>query len=274
MTRAAAAHDDTVAAYQGVEELERFTPQELGAYRAGLLERTVDQAAFVRERVPAGASMLEIGCGNGRLLIALARDGTLAGGTGLDVAASRIDFARAWAAEEGLGLRFDVADALNDPLPNGPFDAVACITGALGYFEPMLPGAAGALLRSAAAALRPGGLLLLELYPHPAWQRMLAVAGHELRLWSELPREDPWRFYLSHLTLDDAGNLRHDKTFVHRGTGQIDESRREHLRLYGERELRELVEAAGFSALEVHGDWHGTPYAEGEHELLVAAARR
>jgi hypothetical protein len=136
----------------------------------------------------------------------------------------------------------------------------------------MRDGATADLLAATRRTLRPGGLLVLELYPHPSWRRMLAVTGGELRLWSELPSEDPWRFYLSHLVLDDTGNVRHDKTFVHRTNGRIDDSRREYLRLWTEDEICSLLQASGFGEIETFGGWTGRPYAEGQDELLIVTA--
>ncbi|MEA2143171.1 MAG: hypothetical protein QOI64_1601 [Solirubrobacteraceae bacterium] len=269
-----AAYEQTVAAYQGVEDLDRFTPEELSAYREGLLDRTAHQVAFLEARMQRRSRALEVACGNGRLLLGLARSGTIAEGVGTDVAESRIDFARAWTEDEQAGdtLQFHVADALREELPAEPFDAALLITGALGYFEPMRAGSTADVLAAMRRALRPDGLLVLELYPHPRWRRMLDVTGGELRLWSELPGDDPWRFYLSHLTLDDAGNLRHDKTFVHRTDGRIDDSRSEFLRLWSEPELRGLLQATGFGDVAAFGDWAGRPYREGEDELLIVTA--
>jgi SAM-dependent methyltransferase len=164
-------------------------------------------------------------------------------------------------------------DALEGDLP-APVDAAVCVTGAFSYFDAIRPGAAAELLARLHASLAPGGLLVLELYPHPAWRRLLDASGEELRLWQELPPSDPWRFYLSHLTLDrDTGVLTHDKTFIHRTNGTVDDTRREHLRLYDEEGIRAVLADAGFSDTEAFGGWQEDP-AGPDDELLVVAARR
>jgi SAM-dependent methyltransferase len=266
---------DVLLAYEGVESLERFAPDELRAYRDELAARTARQASFLAQRLAPGARVLELGSGNGRLLVALAGAGAIGEGIGLEVARSRVDFARAWAADEGLEhVRFEVADVLGGAF-EGTFDAAVCITGTYAYFEAMRAGAAAELLRRAHDALRPGGLLVLELYPHPEWRRLLAATGSdELRLWQELAPGDPWRFYLSHLLYDPQRRiLSHRKTFVHRVTGEVDATRQEHLRLYDAGELDAELRAAGFDGVTAWRDWTGEPYRDGD-ELLVVCARR
>ena len=268
-------YDDVLAAYEGVETLERFDDAALRAYREELASRTEAQAAFVAARLPAGARVLEIGSGNGRLLIALAGAAALAEGVGLEIAESRVRFARAWADDERLpGLRFDVADALTAALDT-ELDAVLCITGAFAYFDAIRPGSAAELLRRAHAALRPGGLLVLELYPHRHYRRLLEAAGTgELRLWQELPAGDPWRLYLSHLVYDaEQRVLTHHKTFVHRTSGEIDDSRREHLRLYDAAEVAAELRTAGFGEIATYGGWSDAAPSPGDELLVVCALR-
>ncbi len=271
----AESYADVLTAYEGVERLDAFAPGELRAYRDELLGRTEQQARFLEARLAAGARVLEIGSGNGRLPIALAQRGLVGEALGIEIARSRVAFARAWAADARLAeVRFEAADVLRCDLPTG-LDAVLCITGAFAYFEAMRAGSAAELLVRAGAALRPGGLLVLELYPHARWRRLLAATeSDELRLWQELAPADPWRFYLSHLTYD-AGRrvLTHRKTFVHRTSGEIDDSRREHLRLYDAAEIEADLRAAGYEGTELYGDWSGAPCSP-DDELLVVCARR
>lgn len=257
-----------------METLGGFSADRLASYREELLTRSVEQARFVSERVPEGARILELACGNGRLLLALHLLGALSAGVGMDLARSRIEFASAWARDLGAGeLEFTAGDMLGADLGKEEFDAALCITGALAYFEPLGAGTTVELLSRMRRALAPGGVLVLELYPHPEWVTVLEGSGGEARLWQELPEPDPWRYYLSHLRLED-GVLHHAKTFVHRSNGEVDEGRNESLRLWSAPELEELLAEAGFEHPELYGAWSGAPYSEAEDELLIAAARR
>jgi SAM-dependent methyltransferase len=267
------AHADILTAYDGVEELSSFSTQELAEYRAGLLERTAAQTAFITARLPAGAAALEVGSGNGRLLIDLARRGAIARGVGLEVAESRVAFAQEWAASSDLDtVRFLCADALTQPYE--PADAALCITGTFAYFDAIQPGGGGTVLAKLRQALPPGGLLVLEVYPHPSWRRLLEDTDDgTLRLWHELPPEDPWRFYLSELHLArESQILTHRKTFIHRTTGEIDDSRCEHLRLYDGPSVTTALAEAGCGDVDLFGDWTGKPH-EPSDELLIAVAR-
>jgi SAM-dependent methyltransferase len=266
---------DVAAAYEGVERLDSFSAPELRAYRDELYARTEQHARFIAARLAPKARLLELGSGNGRLPLALARRGAVVDALGLEIAQSRVEFARAWAADDGVAnVRFEVADVLQCDLPRGR-DAVICITGAFAYFDAVRPGAGGVVLGRALEALRPGGLLVLEIYPHPHWRRLLAADGSgELRLWHELAPSDPWRFYLSHLLYDAQRRvLTHHKTFVHRVSGAIDDGRQEHLRLYNADELTADLQAAGFGEVSAYGDWSGGPCSPRD-ELLVICARR
>lgn len=183
-------------AYSGIESPESFEDQAaLARYREGLLERTQHQADFVKPLLPDGAEVLEVACGNGRLLIELALRGQLTNGFGTDIAQSRIDFANAWVGDLKLeGVCFEAQDLLEMELPPDSYDLVACITSALAYFDAAKPGLATAILRRMAGTLKPGGSLLLELYPHLKERALLEAAANDINVWLELPEDDPWRY--------------------------------------------------------------------------------
>jgi hypothetical protein len=106
---------------------------------------------------------------------------------------------------------------------------------------------------------------------HPEYRRLLEATDGEVRIWQELPSEDPWRFYLSRLEIDRSGNvLTHEKTFVHRTSGQIDSGRREHLYLYTAEGVQELLSSVGFRDIRLYGSWTEEPYSGGELMIVTA----
>jgi len=115
--------------------------------------------------VAGSRSVLDLGCGSGRLTVALARDG--ADVTGFDTSGARLEDARERAAEAGVRLTLVEAD-MDDPLPfpDAAFDGVTSRLALMIAADPV------ATLRELGRVLVPGG--------------RLATA-----LWAALP-ENPW----------------------------------------------------------------------------------
>jgi SAM-dependent methyltransferase len=218
------------------------------------------------------AKVLELACGNGRLLVELARRSLVERALGVDLARSRILFAREWAKDEAHEqLTFEVADVLRFELPPHAFSAALCITGAFGYFEPLESGAAERVARALHSTLAEDGFLCLELYPRLDARNLLGATGGEARVWTELPPSDPWRFYLSRLLVDASGQiLTHEKTFIHRTSGEVDSGRLERLYLYTPEGIESLLLQVGFRSVEIFEGWSETPYSGGEQMVVTA----
>lgn len=103
--------------------------------------------------VAPGTRLLDVGCGSGQLALIAARAGARA--TGCDIATNWIEKARARAAAEGLGARFDEGDAEALPYEDAEFDAVVSVFGAM--FAPRPEVVAAELAR----VCRPGGMIAM-----------------------------------------------------------------------------------------------------------------
>lgn len=77
--------------------------------------------AFV-DRVPAGATVLDAGCGPGVLSVLLAKKGCIV--TGTDISEPNIKEAKAYAEREGVRIDFSVNDIEQLPFPDKSFDYV------------------------------------------------------------------------------------------------------------------------------------------------------
>lgn len=106
-----------------------------------------------RLTVPAGAKVLDIGCGAGQTAIPLAKRGAQV--TGVDIASNLILAARSRAAEAGVDVQFDEGDAEDLPYPSNSFDLVLSLIGAM--FAPRPDLVASEMLR----VCRPGGALVM-----------------------------------------------------------------------------------------------------------------
>lgn len=106
-------------------------------------------------RIPIepGARVLDVACGSGQVALRLARAGAQV--TGLDIAPNLIAQARASAAEQNIGIRFDEGDAEDLPYEDGSFDMVISIFGAM--FAPRPDRVAAEMRR----VCRPGGRIIM-----------------------------------------------------------------------------------------------------------------
>lgn len=117
----------------------------------------------------AGLDVIHLQCHIGFDSVSLARRGARV--TGVDFSAASLDKAREVARRCGVDVAFVRADAADLPVElHGRFDLVYATLGVLCWIADL-----GAWMRSVAAALRPGGrLLLVEI--HPLYQ-MFASLG-------------------------------------------------------------------------------------------------
>ena len=122
--------------------------------------RLEDQARNLEELLhwdtmfPEGTTLLEAGCGTGAQTVALARRGTGARITAVDISASSLNEARARIAAASLGnVEFQQADLLALPFPPSSFDHVFVCFVLEHLPEP------GAALASLRGVLRPGGTM-------------------------------------------------------------------------------------------------------------------
>jgi demethylmenaquinone methyltransferase/2-methoxy-6-polyprenyl-1,4-benzoquinol methylase len=132
------------------------------AMTAGMHHRWRQRAADRAELGPGDAA-LDVCCGTGDLAIELAArvgpEGTV---VGCDFSEPMLELARRKAGDRELSqVRFEWADALELPYPNGAFDAVTVGFGARNLAD--LDGG----LRELARVLRPGGRLVIHEITQP-----------------------------------------------------------------------------------------------------------
>jgi SAM-dependent methyltransferase len=200
--------------------------------------------------VPAGADVLDVPCGGGRLSLALAHRGYRV--TGVDWSPEFLGHAK---ASDASGLvaweRRDMRD-----LPwAGRFDGAFCVGNSFGYLDDE---GNEAFLRAVASALKPGARFVLEtpmvlenLLPHindrPWWKvddRYLLVANDY-----DHTRE----------------RLEIEYTFISNGRVEV---RRGSHRAYAYRELVGLFDSAGFDVVP------SEPWARDARSITFVATRR
>jgi len=137
--------------FHGVERLFGTT------YRHALVDEWIPALDGVHEKLLAGGTIADVGCGHGLSAVLIARAYPAARITGIDVHEPSIETARRRAAEAGVAdrVRFEVATADAYPVPEGGYDVVALFDALHDLGDPV------AAARHARAAVAEGGTLLV-----------------------------------------------------------------------------------------------------------------
>jgi SAM-dependent methyltransferase len=208
--------------------------------------------------LPAGAAVLDVPCGDGRLTVRLAAAGLAA--TGIDLAEGELALARQAAARAGVRAQFVAGDlrALPDV---GRVDGVVSWGNSFGYLTP------ADSVRSVAGlhrALRPGGRLVLE--SHTIAESLL-VGGVATRAEHEFGgvRMTSRNHYRA-----EESRLESDLVFEDRD-GHVERAWAAH-HVHTAGELVRLLRGAGFGAVSLLGADGENPYRLGSARLIAVAS--
>ena len=198
-------------------------------------ERTQNELTFIWQALglQSGHTVLDLGCGHGRIANGLARRGVAV--TGIDAAPLFLERARSDAAKDGLSVDYREGD-IRELGGVGPVDAVLIWFYSFGYHGDEDN---RKILKAAASALRPGGRLLVDLYNTASLAR--AGDGYSvLDLGSSLLLQRPVRDL-------EAGRWGAERIAVRNG---IIRRARFTCRCYTPPEMKALLAEAGFGAPE------------------------
>ncbi|AKU90004.1 methyltransferase, putative [Vulgatibacter incomptus] len=204
------------------------------------------------------ARILDVGCGAGRHVLALAKQGYRV--TGLDRSPELLASAASAREAEGLSLELRLADMRSLPLENlEPVDAVLSMFTSFGYFS---EAENEQVARGMAASLVPGGRLFLDLN-----NRELLQEANGTRTWAARPGgylldefgydTDLRRFHGRRILLADGRERRY--VFDHRA--------------WSEQEIRGLLKKAGLRVLAVYGTLERTPFNLRAPRMVVLAEK-
>jgi SAM-dependent methyltransferase len=206
-----------------------------------------------------GALILDAACGNGRHAVPLASAGHRV--VGLD--SSRMLLAAARRAARGARRPSFVRGSYAKlPFEPGSFDAVLCLGTALGYL-----GDQGdrAVLREFRRVLAPDGRLLIETLHRDEIGARLSEREERL-----LPSGAVLRF---ERRFDRGRSVMHETQRLEE-SARASSARSYELRVYGERELRRMLEAAGFALIGRHASLAGEGEPSPATPLVLVATPR
>lgn len=232
-----------------------FGQHYLDVYDDYLKERTpveVDQLETLLRLSPL-STVLDLGCGQGRHVIELARRGYHV--TGLDLSPYLLSVAQHRATAAGVSVEWVEADMRRPPEGRG-YDLVLSLFTSFGYFDDDADN--DAVLRAAAEALAPGGRMLLEILNGDR-----AVKQFREREWFPVGQLT----VLEERTLDPQRNrLAVRRTVVRSGER---ETSYHSIRLYRGPEIRQRLLTAGFTEVRIHGDWDGSPLRDQSDRIIA-----
>lgn len=212
-------------------------------------------------RPPAGGSLLDLCCGEGRHAIEMARQGFSV--TGVDTNGPYLKTARSRGAEAGAAVEWVQEDVRRFVRP-AAYDLAYNFFTSFGYFEE--PEDDRKMVARVRNSLKPGGAFLID------------TIGKETAALHFKPREwfqrDGYLIMLEYRIRDGWNSIENRWLFIeddHRRDTKLREIVFQH-RLYSAQEMGELLTEAGFESVEFYGALDGRLYDENA-ERMIALAR-
>ncbi len=204
------------------------------------------------------ASILDAGCGPGRISVELAARGCLV--TGVDLMQSELDAATESATAEGVKLELICADLRNFKSEK-KFDTAINIYTSFGYCDTIEEDFQ--ILKNISTAVKPDGWFIMECL-----SREIAVKYFTEGEWFERAGMT----VLTKFSVEGAWEgLRSKWTLINSSGNRIEH---EHIqRLYSAVELKRLILSAGFSSAEIYGDFDFSPYNQKARTMVIVGRK-
>ncbi|TMD64157.1 MAG: class I SAM-dependent methyltransferase [Chloroflexi bacterium] len=236
-----------------------FGPSYLELYDETLRERTpveIDQLErLLRLRPPV--QILDLPCGQGRHAVELARRGYAV--TGVDLSPYLLEVAKTRGSEAGVRVDWRLGD-MRQATVGDHFDLILNLFTSFGYFADAADDRL--VIRAAGAMLKPGGRFLLEVVNGDR-----IMANFEAREW----------FTVGQIAVMERRSLDVStrRLVVERTVSSNDGSEVtvHALRLYGGRDLLEMLTAEGFATVDLYGDWNGEPLTAESLRVLAVGTK-
>ena len=219
-----------------------------------------DVAEYVQKiaGLSAGDSVLDAGCGLGRISVELALLGLDV--TGVDIIQAELDAAKESALAEGVPLNLINAD-LRTFTSEKKYDCAVNLYTSFGYCDTIEEDMQ--ILKSIAGALRVGGTFIMECTSRES-AVMYFTPGEDFdragwHVHTEFGIVGAWEGLRSKWVLTDDNGKKIEHEFVQR--------------LYSASDLCERLLKCGFSSAKAYGDFDLSPYDENLRTMIIIAKR-
>ena len=202
-------------------------------------------------------AVLDLCCGTGRIAIELARRGCVV--TGIDICENYLQKIRKAAVRESLNIECIGQDVRNFKQKN-IYDLALILYNSFGYFEN--PKNDFLFLKNAYNSLKKDGYLIIDVLG-----KEIAVRNYTEAEWIE---NDNYTFLSESYPIDSWGSIK-NRWILLKGKNRLEKIFTQ--RLYAASELKLLLFKAGFSSVEIYGDWDKSPYGENAKTLIAAGKK-
>lgn len=218
----------------------------------------IAEAIFSLAQLEAGSSVLDAGCGLGRISVELAALGAKV--TGIDLMQCELEAARDYAGAAGVSLELVQADLRTFSAPK-QYDCAINIFTSFGYCATLAEDAL--ILKNIVESVKAGGCIIIE-----GTSREIAVQYFTEGEWFEragltvltsFEVVGAWEGLRSKWTLIDKQGKRTTHEFVQR--------------LYAAVDLKKILLELGCVSVEIYGDFNLSPY-DHKAQTMVLVARK
>lgn len=219
----------------------------------GIAESVIKIAGLTK-----GSSVLDAGCGPGRISVELAAKGLDV--TGVDIIQSELDAAKDSANAEGVKLDLINCD-LRSFKSQKKFDCAINLYTSFGYCDTIEEDFQ--ILKNIADSLRDNGFFILECTSRET--AILYFTDGEwfersgLTVLTQFSVEGAWEGLRSKWTIINRDGQRIEHEFVQR--------------LYSAIELKRMMIRAGFNSVEIYGNYDFSPYNEHAKTMVIVAKK-
>ena len=253
--------------FKDAEFWEHYAPVLFDETRWAEVSAVADGIAFLADfdfygesskpKFKSKPKVLDVFCGFGRISSELARRGFEV--TGVDITEGYLKTAREDASYEKLNIEYIHSDARDFTRPDY-FDAAVNLYVSFGYFSERKDDLK--LVRNVYESLKAEGVFIIEtLGKEIAARDFIEAEWFERAGYMVLTEYEPldsWTFLKNRWILIKDG-VKMDKILTQR--------------LYSASELRDLLFEAGFSKVEIYGDWEKNPYDHNAPKLIVVGRK-